>query len=222
MKPTLYEMAHSPFCIPIKRIFSAYGISHDTVDIPAWDRRTLARLTDGAYYQVPILRHGETLVYETATDPLAVPHFLDQKFTDGTLFPDSCAGLHEILIEHIEEKLEGKGFKLSDPHVIENIKDIGERTMVIRHKERSFGPGCVTDWKKNARGLLETFEKALRPFEERLTHSFWLLDDKPVYADYALFGILGNFQYGGQHALSPKFTNLRRWLTALRSFTVAD
>jgi len=193
MKPTLYELAHSPFCIPVRRILEAYGVAYDTVEVPAWDRRDLARLTDGAYYQVPVLRHGGKLVYETADDPLAVAHFLDREFAGGSLFPDTCSGVHEILIEHIEENLEGKGFKLSDPHVVETIADIGERTMVIRHKERSFGRGCVDEWRENAANLLEIFEKSLMPFEERLGHRSWLLEDHPVYADYALFGILGNF-----------------------------
>ncbi|MCB1120776.1 MAG: glutathione S-transferase family protein [Verrucomicrobiae bacterium] len=218
MKVQLHELAHSPFCIPVKRIFETHNIPFETREIPAWDRRELARLTRGAYYQVPVLECENHIVHETPEDPLAVAHFIDQQFLDGTLFPAHCTGIHEIVIGHIEDTLEGKGFKLSDPHVVDAMPDLGERVMVIRHKERSFGRGCVDRWKTDADSLLEELNQALQPYEKRLGREPWLFGDSPVYADYALFGILGNFQYGGHHTLDPQFKNLQRWQAALAEY----
>ena len=51
---TIYEMPHSPYCIPIKRALDAFAIPHERVPVPNWDRGKIMALTDGAYYQVPV------------------------------------------------------------------------------------------------------------------------------------------------------------------------
>ena len=214
----LHELHHSPYCIPVRRILEAHGVPFETVAVPNWDRRALARLTGGACYQVPVIEHEGAVVHETPADPLAVPRFLDQTFAQGTLFPDHCAGIHEILVEHIENDLEGIGFKLCDPDYVDAIADIGERAMVLRHKERKFGAGCVEQWRANADGLMAALETALGPFETRLTHSPFLFGEVPVYADFALLGVFGNFQHGGRHRLAPRFASLHRWQDAILAY----
>src|SRR5690606_25685687 len=140
-KLILHELAHSPFCIPVRRILEAYERPFECVAVSASDRRGLARLTGGAYYQVPVLEDGGRVVHETAEDPLAVAHYLDMEVAGGGLFPAHCAGIQEIIIAHIEDTLEGIGFRLSDPGYVDAIEDLGERVMVIRHKERKMGVG---------------------------------------------------------------------------------
>ena len=47
----------------------------------------------------------------------------------------------------------------------------------------------------------------------------FLLGDSPVYADYALFGVLGNLTYTGDNEIPSTLTHIRRWherLTAHR------
>ncbi len=215
----LHELRHSPYCIPVRRVLEAYGVSFETIAVPNWDRRALARLTKGACYQVPVIEYDGAVVHETPDDPFAVPRFLDRTFAGGALFPDHCAGLHEILLEHIENDLEGIGFKLCDPAYVDAIEDVGERAMVLRHKERKFGPGCVEQWRADAGKLLAALEAALAPFETRLSHAPCLFGKTPVYADYALLGVLGNFQHGGQHVLDARFTSLHRWQRALRGYS---
>lgn len=219
--PILHEMPHSPYCIPVRRILEAWGVPYKTRSIPPWDRRGLAELTGGAYYQVPILEHEGRIVHETSAAPLALPRYLDREFAGGGLFPESVAGIQEILVGHIESDLEGKGFKLSDPAFTDSIEDIGERTMMIRHKERSFGAGCVERWRAEASALAEDFEQALAPFETRLAQRDWLLADTPVYADFALFGVLGNACHGGAYSLGDHLVHLRRWCEAMENYRAA-
>ncbi len=214
-------MAHSPFCIPVTRILEAYGAEFERVQVPAWDRRELARLTGGAYYQVPILEHGSTIVYETAENPLALPHYLSKHFADGELFPEQHAGIQDIVINHIEEHLEGLGFPLSDPACVDAIEDIGERTMVIRHKERKMGAGCVEQWRANAASIAARFESALAPYEARLQNNDYLFGDRPVYADYALFGVLGNAQFSGDYTISFSLTKIKEWEKRISAFSKA-
>ncbi|MCB1231739.1 MAG: glutathione S-transferase [Verrucomicrobiae bacterium] len=215
----LHELAHSPYCLPVKRILEAWSVPFETRQISAWDRRSLINLTSGAYYQVPVLEYGDRIVHETAADPLAVAHFLDREFCEGGLFPQECVGIHELVIGHIEDKLEGIGFKLSDPYVLDKIEDLGERVMTARHKERKFGAGCVEKWRQDGPGLAEEFESALAPYELRLAHARHLFAANPVYADFALFGVIGNAEFAGPYELDAGLANLRRWRAELRDFS---
>jgi glutathione S-transferase len=218
MTLTLHELAHSPFCIPVRRILDAHRVSFETVAVPNWDRRAVAELTGGQYYQVPVLVHGGRIVHETASDPLAVAHYLDESFAGGTLFPDHCAGVQEIVIGHIEDTLEAIGFRLCDPAYIDSIADLGERVMVIRHKERKFGAGCVEQWRASFAGFATNFEAALAPYETRLAQCACLFGDQPVYADYALLGVLANAQNSGSYALGGRFSHLKRWEALVQGF----
>ena len=217
----LHELSHSPFCIPVLRILEAYHQPCERVEVASWDRRGLARLTGGAYYQVPILEDEGRLVYETAADSLAVAHYLDAKVADGDLFPAHCLGIQEIVIAHIEDTLEGLGFRLSDPAYVDAIEDLGERVMVIRHKERKMGSGCVERSRAEAPELKVAFEAALIPYEGRLGQSDFLFGKQPVYADYALYGVLGNAQYGGAYTLGENLAHLKRWESQIAHFSVA-
>lgn len=219
MRVILHELAHSPYCLPVKRILEAWAIPFETRSVSAWDRRGLIELTGGAYYQVPVLEYGDTVIHETVEDPLAVAHFLDREFCGGALFPGPSSGLQELVVDHIENTLEGIGFKLSDPYVLDRITDLGERVMTARHKERRFGAGCVENWRENGTTLAAEFDAALGPYEQRLARSAFLFGESPVYADFALFGVIGNAEFDGPYHIDPSLSHLRRWQAEIGEYT---
>ena len=51
----------------------------------------------------------------------------------------------------------------------------------------------------------------LKPFEQMLMENIFLLGDRPVYADYALCGVLGNFLYPGMMMLPGESPQLKAW-----------
>ncbi len=220
MKVRLHEMSHSPYCIPVARVLEAYGVPFERVPVPAWDRRELARLTGGVYYQVPVLEHGSAIVHETPEDPLAVPHYLDRHFAKGDLFPAQHIGIQDIVIAHIEDYLEGLGFPLADPAVIAAIEDPGERIMLIRHKERKLGVGCVDQWRENAEAIAAEFENALSPYEVHLQDCDFLFADHPVFADYALFGVIGNAQFSGDFTIGDYLPNIKEWEARMKTISM--
>lgn len=219
MKTILHELAHSPFCIPVKRILESWSIEFASRQVSPWDRRSLIELTGGAYYQVPVLEHGSAIIYETESDPLAVAHFLDNQFCGQQLFPEHSRGIQEVVIEHIESTLEGIGFRLSDPYVLDRIPDRGERVMTARHKERLFGAGCVESWKRNAEGIARAFEAGLINYERRLGTLPYLFGESPVYADFALFGVVGNAEYDGPYEICEEYVNMKRWQKSMANFS---
>lgn len=47
MSVELYEMEHSPYCIPIARALVALGVPYESKLVPNWDRSAVIRLTEG-------------------------------------------------------------------------------------------------------------------------------------------------------------------------------
>lgn len=202
MSVVLYQMAHSPYAIPIRQALTACGVEYETREVPNWDRNEVIRLTEGAYYQIPVLVHGDRVVFETGANSLDVARYVDATWAGGNLFPESLAAPNLCLTEWIEDTLEGCTFKLADIHYVPAIDDLIARTMVVRHKERKFGRGCIEQWRRDAAVIRSDLDDLLSRCESTLKHSPFLLGATPVYADFALFGVLGNLTHHGWNQLS--------------------
>ncbi len=218
MSLTVYEMAHSPYCIPITAALRACGVEFATREVPNWDRSELLRLTGGAYYQVPLVEHDGRFIYESGGDSLDVARYIDTTFARGLLFPARLDGLQTIVVEHIENELEARTFKLVDIHYVPAIADVAQRGMVVRHKERRFGRGCLAQWTANAGQIRAEADALLARFESSLRHTPYIFGDAPVYADFALFGILGNLTFRDWNPLSADQTALAAWRARLATW----
>ncbi|MGB0578788.1 MAG: glutathione S-transferase family protein [Limisphaerales bacterium] len=214
----IYEMLHSPYCIPITMMLKASGKEYESITVLNWDRSKVIELTGGAYYQVPVLVDGDEVVSESDDSSLNVAQYVNEKFVSNEMFPTRISGIHEVMVSYIEDELEGFGFKLCDIHYLPAIEDLSQRTAVIRHKERRFGRGCVDAWRAKADSLQAEFTSALNRFEGTLTENRFLFGEEPVYADYALAGVIGNFTYPEANELDADQSWLRDWLHRLSEF----
>jgi glutathione S-transferase len=86
-----------------------------------------------------------------------------------------------------------------------------DRVRFLRHKERKFGRGCIEDWRNKQKDLLAQLEERLIPFEEMLMFRPYLLDERPRFVDFDLYGMLGNFLYSGHYKLPAKHSRIRDW-----------
>ena len=218
MSVTLYEMAHSPFCIPIAQTMTACGVEFERSEVPNWDRSELLRLTDGAYYSVPVLQHDGRVVFESAADTQDVARYVDTTFARGALFPPAIEGLQAIVIDFLENEVESSTFKLADIHYVPAIADVAARGMTVRHKERKFGRGCIETWRRDATAIRAEADRLLARFETTLLHSPFLFGDTPLYSDFLLFGIIGNLTYRGWNELSATQPALKKWCGVMREF----
>ena len=218
MSVTLYEMAHSPFCIPIAQAMTACGVAFERREIPNWDRRELLRLTDGAYYSVPVLEHDGGVIYETRAESQDVARYVDATFARGALFPAALEGMQAIVIDFLENEVESLTFKLADIHYVPAIQDVAARGMTVRHKERKFGRGCIDEWRRDATATRAEGDRLLERFETTLLHSPFLFGDTPLYSDFLLFGIIGNLTYRGWNELSAAQPALKKWCGVMRDF----
>ena len=218
MHLTVYQLEHSPYCIPITRALGALGVPYATRNVSNGDRREVIELTRGAYYQVPVLSHDAEVVFESSPSSVDVARYVERKFGGGRLFPPRWEGLQRIVIPYIENEVESITFKLVDPHYLREIQDPIERGMVRRHKERKFGPGCEERWERERPLLQAEAERLLLPFDLTLANRRFLFDEDPVFSDFALFGVLGNLTYHQYNSLPASQRNLADWFERMKTF----
>ena len=191
---TLVQHPVSPFCLAVQRLLEGCA---------AWDSACSC-----------VERSPAVVVYEARDDGQDVARYVDQKYSLG-VFPAHLAGLHELLVQYAEGQVEDTGFRLNDAYFLPSLPDVVERTMYVRHKERKFGRGCVQQWLEQAPQLRTRLAELLAPLEEMLSRGPFLLGRQPVYADYALHGVLGNYTYSAQNRLPEGLTRLARWYDTL-------
>ncbi|MEM0897711.1 MAG: glutathione S-transferase family protein [Verrucomicrobiota bacterium] len=218
MPLTIYQLPHSPYCIPITRALEALGVEFEVLNVTPHTREEVIQRSEGKFYFVPMLDHNGKLVMESSTESIDIARYVDENFASGRLFPAEIEAAHLPLVEKIENELEMAGFVLMDPFYLDSIEDIVARTMIIRHKERKFGPGCVERWREQHDELFARFLTLLAPAERTLAEQPFLFGITPVYADFALFGILENVTWGGTNALPESLSNILRWREATKTF----
>jgi glutathione S-transferase len=205
----LIQFAWSPYCIVQRRILEYAGASFKITNIPNNDRSLVWRLTKQRYYGVPVIRDGKSVLFEVNDDSQVIAKYLDTKHK-LVLFPWELEGVQSILWHYIENEIEGACFRLNDIYWRE-VVPAAEQLAFLRHKERKFGRGCLDQWRAQQKDLLVQLEHRLVPFEEMLMFKPFLLDQQPRFADFDLYGMLGNFLYSGHYRLPAAHAHLRQW-----------
>jgi glutathione S-transferase len=214
----LIQFSWSPFCIVQRRILEFSGSKFKITNIPNGDRSLVWRLTRQRYYGVPIIRDGKSVIFEVSEDSQVIAKYIDAKFQLG-LFPWHFEGVQSILWRHIENEIEGPCFRLNDIYWQE-LLPAAERLRFLRHKERKFGRGCIEQWRQQQKEWLGGLEERLVPFEEMLLDKPYLLDERPRFVDFDLYGMLGNFLYSGHYRLPEKHSRLNDWHRRMSRVTI--
>lgn len=205
----LVQFPWSPFCLLQTRILEYAQVPFKTINIPSNDRSLVWRLTRRRYYQVPVLKVGKTVVFETEDYSQVIAKYLDSKLELG-LFPRSTAGVQNLLWRYIESEIEGTGFRLNDIYYRE-VVPARDQLLFLRFKERKFGRGCLDRWREQQAQLLAELTHLLIPFEQMLADKPFLLEGRPLFVDFDLYGMLANFLYSGHYELPAPHTNLKAW-----------
>ena len=211
----LFQFPWSTFCIVQNRILSFSGTPFQAVPVSSTDRSLVWELTKQRYYSLPVLRDGRDVLFETDEDSQVLAKYLDSKLHLG-LFPREWEGVQTIMWMQIESRVEGPCFKLNDIHWQEFVPK-EEQLPFLRHKERKFGRGCIDSWKSGQKALLTALEHELVPFELMLSGRDYLLDERPRFVDFDLFGMLENFLYSGHYKLPRRHTRLAKWHERMKS-----
>ena len=205
----LIQFPWSPFCIVQRRSLEFSGMPFKITNIPNQDRSLVWKLTKQRYYGVPILRDGKNVIFEVSDDSQVIAKYLDAKFKLG-LFPNKWCDMQSILWRNVENEIEGAAFRLNDIYWTEFVP-AADRLQFLRFKERKFGRGCIDQWHKGQKSWLKQLEERLLPFEMMLTHLPFILDERPRFVDFDLFGMLENFLYSGHYHLPRRHKQIQQW-----------
>ena len=216
----LIQFPFSSFCLVQRRILEYSGVLFKITNIPSTDRTLVWRLTRQRYYGVPIVRDGRTVVFETDEYSQVVAKYIDGKL-QLNLFPTSFRGVDRIMWRYIEDKVEDPCFKLNNVYW-EKLVPKGERLAFVRHKERKFGRGCLDQWREQRPQLLAQLTDALVPFECMLAERPYLLQTRPHFIDFELWGMLACFLYTGDYKFPAVHTSLNEWYARMSKLRKAD
>jgi len=211
----LIQFPWSPFCIVQRRILEFAGVRFQLTNIPNGDRTLVWKLTKQRYYGVPVIRDGRNVVFEVNDESQVIAKYLDEKIGLG-LFPPELEGIQSVLWRHIESQIEDVAFRLTDIYWRELIP-ASDHLRFIRHKERKFGRGCLEQWRALAPEMLKQLEERLLPFEEMLTYQPFLIDERPRFVDFDLYGMLGDFLYTGHYRIPRSRANIQKWYRRMAS-----
>ena len=205
----LIQFPWSPFCIVQRRILEYAGEKFKIVNVPNTERSLVWKLTRGRYYGVPIIRDGRAVVFETDESSQVIAKYLDDRFGLG-LFPPELEGVQSVLWHRIEDEVEGFAFRLNDVYWREFVPK-PEWCAFVRHKERKFGRHCLDQWRDQQARLIDGLTRSLLPFEEMLLGHAFLLEDRPRFVDFDLYGMLANFLHSGHYELPAAHPRLAAW-----------
>jgi glutathione S-transferase len=205
---TLIQFPWSPFCITVRHVLERNGIPFKLRNIPYHERTSIIRATNGRGHTVPCVLDGKHAVCDVTDFGQEVARYIDRRCT-LRLFPKELEGIQLILSRYIENEIEMVGFKVNDSYVIPS-RPLVERIMLVRHKERKFGRGCLQEWTSHRTYLCAQFEELLKPLDNILASSSFLISDRPLFVDYNLFGVIENYLFNGKTRL-PNLPHLRRW-----------
>lgn len=211
---TLIQFPWSPFCITVRHMLEWNGIPFRLRNIPYHERASIIKAMNGRGYTVPCVVDGKQAICDVTDFGQEVARYIDRHY-NLDLFPKEFEGVQLILSRYLEQDLEMVGFKVNDSYVIPS-RPMVERTMLIRHKERKFGKGCLQEWTRHRKYLCAQFAELLMPIENMLASSPFLLSDRPLFVDYNLYGVIENYLFNGKTKL-PKLPNLQRWHRSITS-----
>jgi glutathione S-transferase len=219
----LFQFPWSPYCLPHRRMLEYSGIRFKLVNVPPQERLTVWKLTKGQYYGVPIVRDGKKVVFERTEETQDVAGYIDRKL-ELDLFPVELEGVQVILWRYIESDVEGATFRLNDIHYRENLRKVklgpAHELQYLRFKERKFGRGCIDQWRAQTNDWLKKLETCLLPFESSLSHTPYLLGERPLFVDFDLFGMIENFHYSGHYQLPKSLPHVRRWHSSMKKIRI--
>jgi glutathione S-transferase len=205
----LYQFPWSPYCLVQRRILEFSRAPHKIINVSTADRSVVWKLTKERYYQLPILREGRNVIFETGDNSQVLAKYLDDRLHLG-LFSHQWDGVQDILWAYIDNDIEGYTFKLNDAYFTEFVPR-AEQLAYRRHKERKFGRHCLEQWRAQEKTLRAELSERLVPFESMLAQRDFLLDAQPRFVDFDLWGILANLKYNGHHDIPAAHARLRRW-----------
>jgi glutathione S-transferase len=201
MAALLYGLDLSHYVVKVKRILAYKGIPYDFEYAPYHDRQDLLAVSGQDYVPYLLWEDKGVLWHE-------IPDFLEAKKPTPTLYPGGQRHLARILESWAHEVVEEVVWRYVCSDAPATFNDPRERWVFVELQERKRGPLELMAQRKPE--FLKGVVSTLRPVEDRLAESPYLLGREPSLADFALYGALHPLPYT-RNKLPKELPHVEEW-----------
>lgn len=178
IRPTLYSMPISHYCVSADRILAFKGVPFDTVYVPYHDKRDLIKAT-GQDYVPTLVWDGKPVMW------FDIPDFLEKARPQPTLFPGGQKGLAVSLENWGHQVLEERVWRYVVTKIPPVLGDDHERWVFEEMQTRARGPWHVLETRREE--FREDMNKHLGMVDAMLDGRKWVLGE-PSLADFGIYG----------------------------------
>ena len=205
MAAKLYQFLTSPFCAKVRKVLDFKDVDYEIVEVDYLERKELLIASGQLMVPVLALASGETIV-----DSAQIVLRLEELYPEPTIFPPSWSGMHQVLTDYIDTRLEDALFGASIPDKLAFFRRQGrDREALWRMvRDRKYGDGFVDRMITEHAAQQNRARQALLPFEQALSERAFLLG-RIGLADFALYGQLYSLAFTGELKISAELRNLR-------------
>jgi len=205
MAAKLYQFLGSPFCAKVRKLLAFKGVEFEVVEVDYLERKELLLASGQITVPAVTLESGETIV-----DSARIALRLEELYPEPTIFPAGWRGMHLVLADYIDNRLEDSIFPAAIADELAYFSSQGaDRGALWRLvRERKFGAGFVERVIAGQTANRERVRAALAPFEEQLA-STPFLTGRIGLADFALYGQLFYLAFTGELKIPAEMKNLR-------------
>lgn len=208
---TLYRFPYSCYALKVQFLLDHLGLPYKVRDVPYTDRDELIEVTGGRV-MVPAILHEGNVVVESRD---IFQYLLTLSKND--LVPGGLEAAVWAYLDWTDSLLEDVLFRIASPGIAEQFAKPSERALFIFIKERKFGMGCVSEWQRTRKELIDRAKVLLAPTLETLSQSDYVIGNRLTIADVSLAGHLAMVEYADPTLLPAISPDLQLLLSRLRN-----
>ena len=205
MAAKLYQFLGSPFCAKARKLLAFKGVEFEIVEVDYLERKELLLASGQITVPAVTLDNGETIV-----DSTRIAMRLEELYPEPTIFPAGWRGMHLVLADYIDNRLEDSIYPLALADELAYYSREGaDRGALWRFiRERKYGKGFVDRTIADHAANWDRARAALAPFEEQLGNAPFLTG-RIGLADFSLYGQLFYLAFAGELKIPGEMKNLR-------------
>jgi glutathione S-transferase len=205
MAARLYQFLGSPFCAKVRKILDFKAIDYEVVEVDYLERRELLAASGQIMVPALTLESGETIA-----DSARIAERLEELYPEPTLLPPGWRGMHRVLADYIDNRLEEAIYGAAIPDELAYYRSQGKDREALWRliRERKYGAGFVDRIVADHADSVRRATEALAPFEQALGERAFVLG-RIGLADFCLYGQLCYFSFTGEVKIPAELANLR-------------
>jgi glutathione S-transferase len=211
VRPTLYSMPISHWCVSADRMLAYKGVGFDTVYVPYHDKTELIAATRQDYVPTLVWDGKPVMHYD-------IPDFLERTIPEPTLYPWGNKGLAAVIEQWAHAQLEEKVWRYVVTMMPPILRSDVERWVFEEMQVRGRGPWHVLLTRKEE--FKKDMLKELGRLDNALLGREWILGE-PSLADFGVYGSLSPILTVGE-SIPKHMPQLAAWVARIRTLGTTE